>query len=109
MDDILNEILNQDFNFSLEQPLISKKKNIDGYSVERNYINSKEYHDKFQKLPVNKNVQEALFEDYIDDSELVINKDNKIEAKYAELIKEQNDFLNALVEKGKQHKIKNKL
>ncbi len=26
MDNILNEILNQDFNFSLEQPLISKKK-----------------------------------------------------------------------------------
>ena len=44
-------------------------------------------------------MKEILSEDYIDDSELVINKDNKVKEKYTELIKEQNDFLNALVEK----------
>lgn len=49
-------------------------------------------------------MKEILSEDYIDDSELVINKDNKVKEKYTELIKKQNDFLNALVEKEKQHK-----
>ena len=33
-----------------EQSLISKKESVNGFSVERNYINSKEYHDKFEKL-----------------------------------------------------------
>lgn len=44
-----------------EQTLISLKKHHNIYSVERNYINSKEYHDKFEKLPVGKEVQESLY------------------------------------------------
>lgn len=52
-------------------------------------------------------MKEILSEDYIDDSELVINKDNKVEEKYTELIKEQNDFLNALVENIKENRYKN--
>lgn len=49
-------------------------------------------------------MKEILSEDYVDDSELVINKDNEVEEKYTELIKGQNDFLNVLVEKEKQNK-----
>lgn len=49
-------------------------------------------------------MKEILTEDYVDDSELVINKDNEVEEKYTELIKWQNDFLNVLVEKEKQNK-----
>lgn len=44
-----------------EQPLISKKTYTNGFSVERNYINSKAYHDKFEKLPVSKRVYERLY------------------------------------------------
>gem|GEM_PF-1032907 len=44
-----------------EQPLISKKEIKSGFSVERNYINSKAYHDKFAKLPLSKKVYERLY------------------------------------------------
>ncbi len=44
-----------------EQPLISKKSSTNAYSVEREYVNSKAYHDKFERLPVNKEVQEKLY------------------------------------------------
>lgn len=44
-----------------EQALISKKKTTNIYSVERNYINSSQYHEKFEKLQVSKNLQEALY------------------------------------------------
>ncbi|MDO5148982.1 MAG: hypothetical protein ACI4KB_08905 [Oscillospiraceae bacterium] len=44
-----------------EQPLISKKESRNAYSVERNYVNSKAYHDKFESLPVNKDVQQSLY------------------------------------------------
>lgn len=45
-----------------KQALISKKKDrLDTeYSVDRQYINSPEYQAKFEKIPVNKNVQNAL-------------------------------------------------
>ena len=43
-----------------EQALITKKNNVNGFSVERNYINSKEYHDKFERLPLSKTVIESL-------------------------------------------------
>jgi hypothetical protein len=45
----------------LEQPIISKKDKINAYSVERNYVNSKEYHDKFERIPVNRDVQQRLY------------------------------------------------
>ena len=45
----------------LEQSLISKKSHFNAYSVERNFVNSKEYHDKFEQLPVNKEVQQRLY------------------------------------------------
>ena len=44
-----------------EQPLISKKEIRSGFSVERNYINSKAYHDKFIKLPLSKTVYERVY------------------------------------------------
>ena len=44
-----------------EQTLISKKRISGAFSVERDIINSKVYHDKFEKLPVNKNVQEMIY------------------------------------------------
>lgn len=45
----------------LEQTLISKKDKHNVFSVERQYINSKLFHDKFTKLPVNKEVQESIY------------------------------------------------
>lgn len=51
----------------LEQALISKKdfKDIDderkSYIVNREYVNSKEYHDKFEKLPLSPQIQQALY------------------------------------------------
>lgn len=47
---------------TLEQPLIFKKDIKNAFSAERDYLNSKEYHDKFEKLPVNRDVQQALYE-----------------------------------------------
>lgn len=49
------------YNARNEQPLISKKMSKNCFTVERNYINSKAYHDKFEKLPVSKNVYERLY------------------------------------------------
>lgn len=43
------------------EQLISKKETTGIYSVERKYINSKEYHDKFAKLPLSHEVQEAIY------------------------------------------------
>lgn len=45
----------------MEQALISKKQSRNAFSVERNFINSKEYHDKFEKLPVNRDVQQSIY------------------------------------------------
>lgn len=45
----------------LEQPIISKKSHTNAYSVEREYVNSKNYHDKFERLPVNRIVQQSLY------------------------------------------------
>lgn len=45
----------------LEQPLISKKQFLNAYSVERKYVNCKEFHNKFEMLPVNRDVQQALY------------------------------------------------
>lgn len=45
----------------MEQPIISKKSHTNAYSVEREYVNSKKYHDKFERLPVNKIVQQRLY------------------------------------------------
>jgi hypothetical protein len=47
----------------LEQPIISKKPHFTPYSVDRKRVNSKEYHDKFEKLPVNHEVQQALYKE----------------------------------------------
>jgi hypothetical protein len=45
----------------VEQSIISKKTRFNAYSVERDYVNSKEYHDKFERLPVNRDVQQKLY------------------------------------------------
>lgn len=45
----------------LEQPIISLKNHLNAYSVEREYVNSKEYHNKFELLPVNRDVQQRLY------------------------------------------------
>jgi hypothetical protein len=65
---MLNDLQNPDTNFpfkeeqiELEQALISKKEHHNAFTVERNYINSKLYHDKFEKLPVNREVQQSLY------------------------------------------------
>ena len=47
----------------LEQALIYKKDRHNAYSVERTYVNSKQYHDKFEMLPTNKEVQQSLYKE----------------------------------------------
>lgn len=61
MDILINEYYNLEQALELEQSIISKKQSHNGYSVEREYINSKEYHDKFEKLAVNKDVQQSIY------------------------------------------------
>ena len=39
---------------------IKENKNYNAFSVEREYVNSKAFHDKFEQLPINRNVQQAL-------------------------------------------------
>ena len=46
-----------------EQPLVPKINEHNAYSISRQAVNSKEYHDKFSKLPVNHEVQEALYKE----------------------------------------------
>lgn len=71
--ELLEEEKIYDHEQHLEQALISHKNKRNAFSVERDYINSKEYHDKFEKLPVNKNVQESIYKqagrllEFIDD------------------------------------------
>ena len=73
-DRISNELFSKDeylyisdnqkqYNTLNEQPLISKKNQVNVFSVEREYINSKAYHDKFEKLPVSKKVYERLYKE----------------------------------------------
>ena len=46
-----------------EQSLISKKETTNIYSVEANYINSYKFHEKFEKLPISKDLQEMLYKE----------------------------------------------
>lgn len=58
----LNSVMNCNELLEFKQALISKKKDRlnTEYSVDREYVNSPEYQAKFEKIPVNKNVQMAL-------------------------------------------------
>lgn len=58
----LNSAMNCNELLEFKQALISKKKGQikTEYSVDREYVNSPEYQTKFEKIPVNKNVQMAL-------------------------------------------------
>ncbi|MBO4592052.1 MAG: hypothetical protein J5684_05795, partial [Eubacterium sp.] len=47
----------------INEQLISLKENIGIYSVERNYVNSKKYHDIFASLPLSHEVQESLYKE----------------------------------------------
>lgn len=51
---------------------ISKKDINNDYSVNRNLVNSKEYHDKFEKLPLSKQVKENL---YIESKKILEHRD----------------------------------
>lgn len=72
LDDILDEELELDYDLKkdyllyteqleVEQALISKKSSSNVYSVERQFVNAKEFRDKFDKLPVNSVVQQKLY------------------------------------------------
>jgi hypothetical protein len=52
-------------NIELSQTVkITEKKHISDYGiVDRTLVNSKKYHNKFEKLGVNKNVQESLYQE----------------------------------------------
>ena len=45
--EIIKELEEREQSIYLEQSLISKKENRNSCSVERDYVNSKKYHDKF--------------------------------------------------------------
>ena len=67
LDSLLNENISDELaltteQLDLEQALIHKKNKHNAYSVERAYINSKSYHDKFESFPVNKEVQQHFIE-----------------------------------------------
>lgn len=47
--------------FVAEQSLITKKKDKNMYSVNRELLNSKTYHDKFEQLPAGKKIQESIY------------------------------------------------
>lgn len=49
--------------FEFEQSLVSLKAEINTFSVNREIVNSKLYHDKFEQLPVNRNVRESLYKE----------------------------------------------
>lgn len=55
-------VVNRD-NMLNEQAVISLKKENNAYSVNRDVINRKEYHDKFDKLAISKNVSEAAYKE----------------------------------------------
>lgn len=58
-DDFLSFCSNE---MDMEQSLIKENSIHNAFSVERDYINSKAYHDKFEKLPINRNVQQSLYQ-----------------------------------------------
>lgn len=60
-ENIFDELALTTEQLDLEQALIHKKDKHNAYSVERAYINSKLYHDKFENFPVNKEVQQSLY------------------------------------------------
>ena len=46
-----------------EQVLISKKKKINAFSVNRKLINSKQFKDKFENLPLNQDVKQKVYKE----------------------------------------------
>ena len=102
-DDDKNDALNsnlsiqRDERLEFKQALLSKKKEKYEtiYSVNREYINSPEFHAKFEKISTNKNVQEALYKqsgrllefiDNLEDSKQFQERLLAIDAKTGELI-----------------------
>ena len=47
--------------FEAEQAMIKKQGALNAYSVERDYVNSKEYRDKYEELPVNNRVKQSIY------------------------------------------------
>lgn len=74
----------------LEQPIISKKSHFNAYSVEREFVNSKEYHDKFERLPVNRDVQQRL---YVEAGRLLDFVDGQEEERMIAINARTGDFL----------------
>lgn len=74
----------------LEQPIITKKDHFNAYSIERNFVNSKEYHDKFEKLPVNRDVQQRI---YIESGRLLNFVDGQEEERMLAINARTGDFL----------------
>lgn len=74
----------------LEQPIISRKSHFTAYSVEREYVNSKEYHDKFERMPVNRDVQQRL---YIEAGRLLEFVDGQEEERMLAINARTGDFL----------------
>ena len=50
-----------DKGIRVEQALISKKQRGNAFSVERDYVNSYAFRRKFERLPVNRDVQQVLY------------------------------------------------
>lgn len=85
--DTLNIAMEQ---LDLEQPIITKKNIVNAYSVERSFVNSKEYHDKFECLPVNRDVQQRL---YIETGKLLDFVDGQEEERMFAINARTGDFL----------------
>ena len=61
---MLTEIEDEDrIKYEVEQSLISKKKELNTFSVNRELVNSKSFHDKFILLPINNEVRESVYKE----------------------------------------------
>lgn len=60
--DLFNSYYNDSnlYEFNYEQSMISRKSESNCFSVEREYINSKEFYDKFERIPVNRETQLSI-------------------------------------------------
>ena len=87
---ILNEVKVLMEQLELEQPIISRKSHFNAYSVEREYVNSKEYHDIFERIPVNRDVQQRL---YIEAGRLLEFVDGQEEERMLAVNARTGDFL----------------
>lgn len=82
---------------------ISVKQDINDYSVDRQLVNSKEYHDKFEKLVENKAANEALYQQ---SKRLLENRDGTENERMIAIDYKTGELLTDNIESGDNKKLK---